>query len=218
MIRAAKRLNKKAALREESIQRLSDAAFQVFVTKGYHASTLQEIAQSVGLTKGAIFFYFASKEKLLLHLLEIAEANIVDSLFSHLAGIRGNALDKLVGYYHFGSMHGIERPYQLLCLIQTSIEFRHRADPIGKRIVAIYSRIYRVLEEVIEKGKTNGVLAKTVATREFASMMIATHDGMMLEWWRRGKNQIDGRILVETVRDTMLYGIAAESMRPGKAR
>jgi TetR/AcrR family transcriptional regulator, transcriptional repressor for nem operon len=204
---AAKKINKKAALREESIQRLSDAAFRVIVTKGYHAATLQEIAELVGMTKGAIFFYFASKEKLLLHLLDIAEANIVDSLFAHLAGIHGNALDKLIGYYHFGSKHGIDRPYQLLCLIQTSIEFRHRTDAIGKRITAIYARMYRVLEEIIATGKSRGVL-KDVPTREFASMVIATHDGMMLEWYRRGKNQIDGRALVATVRRILLRGIA----------
>lgn len=203
-----KKMNKKALLREESIQRLSEAAFQVIVNKGYHAATLQEIAELVGMTKGAIFFYFASKEKLLLHLLDIAEANIVDSLLGHLAGIHGDALDKIVGYYHFGSTHGTERPYQLLCLIQTSIEFRHRSDAIGKRIVAIYGRIYRVLEEIIQTGKAKGVLNKKVTTREFASMMIATHDGMMLEWYRRGKDEIDGRVLVQTVRDTLLHGIA----------
>jgi AcrR family transcriptional regulator len=203
-----KKTNKKALLREESIQRLSEAAFQVIVNKGYHAATLQEIAELVGMTKGAIFFYFASKEKLLLQLLDIAEANIVDSLLAHLAGIRGDALDKIVGYYHFGSTHGIERPYQLLCLIQTSIEFRHRNDAIGKRIVAIYGRIYRVLEEIIQTGKAKGVLNKKIATREFASAMIATHDGMMLEWYRRGKDEIDGRVLVQTVRDTFLHGVA----------
>lgn len=195
---------KNAELREDSIQRLSQAAFQLIVMKGYHATTLQEIAEAVGMTKGAIFFYFTSKERLLLHLLDIAEDHIVNSLAAHLTSAEGTALDKIVAYFHFGSWHGIERPYELLCLIQISIEFRHRSDAIGKRIVAIYNRIYRVLEEIIEAGRTRGELPKDLPTREIASTVVATHDGMMLEYHRR---EIDGEKLVRVVRTVFLQGL-----------
>jgi AcrR family transcriptional regulator len=202
-----KKVTKNAELREDSIQRLSQAAFQLIVTKGYHATTLREIADAAGMTKGAIFFYFTSKERLLLHLLNIAEVHIVDSLAAHLASIRGTAVDKIIAYFHFGSLHGIERPYELLCLIQISIEFRHRSDAIGKRIVAIYNRIYRVLEEIVEEGRARGELPKDLPTRELASTVVATHDGMMLEYHRR---EIDGEQLVRAVRTTFLKGIAAQ--------
>lgn len=195
---------KNAELRDDSIQRLSQAAFQLIVMKGYHATTLQEIAEAVGMTKGAIFFYFTSKERLLLHLLDIAEDHIVNSLAAHLTSAEGTALDKIVAYFHFGSWHGIERPYELLCLIQISIEFRHRSDAIGKRIVAIYNRIYRVLEEIIEAGRMRGELPKDLPTREIASTVVATHDGMMLEYHRR---EIDGEKLVRVVRTVFLQGL-----------
>ena len=81
----ARKLNKKTQLREESVSRLTTAAFRLIVSKGYQACTLQEIAESAGLTKGAIFFYFENKENLLLRLLDIAEANIVDPMIAHLA-------------------------------------------------------------------------------------------------------------------------------------
>lgn len=215
---AAKKVTKKAALREESIQRLSEAAFRLFVSNGYHATTLKEIADAVGMTKGAIFFYFASKERLLLHLLDIAEVNIVDSLIAHLASIRGSALDKIIAYFHFGSRHGIERPYELLCLIQISIEFRHRTDAVGKRITGIYDRVYRVLEEIIDAGRARGELQKDLHTRELASTVVATHDGMMLEWHRRGGRMIDGQTLVRTVRYTFLKGIGPQLAPVGRAQ
>jgi AcrR family transcriptional regulator len=203
-----KKATKNAKLREDSIQRLSQAAFQLIVMKGYHATTLQEIADAVGMTKGAIFFYFTSKERLLLHLLAVAEAHIVDSLVAHFGSVRGTAIDKIIAYFHFGSLHGIDRPYELLCLIQISIEFRHRPDAIGKRIVAIYSRIYRVLEDIIETGRIRGELPKDFTTRELASTVVATHDGMMLEYHRR---EIDGEQLVRTVRTAFLQGIGTKA-------
>jgi AcrR family transcriptional regulator len=197
------------AMREDSINRLSEAAFQLFVSQGYHATSLDEIAQAAGLTKGAIFFYFASKEKLLLQLLDIAERAVVDPLLERLKDIEGSATDKVAGFFRFSSRHGgIEQPQKLLCLIKTSIEFRDRRNVIGARIRTIYSRIYRELESVISAGKERGEIGD-IPARELTSMIVATNDGMMLEWHRRG-SQIDGPLFVRTVWMTFLDGIVVK--------
>jgi AcrR family transcriptional regulator len=44
---------------------LIDAAFLVFAERGYRATRLEEIAEAVGVTKGAIYYYFEGKEDLL---------------------------------------------------------------------------------------------------------------------------------------------------------
>ena len=41
------------------------AAAKVFRTKGYHAATVRDIAQEVGILKGSLYHHFASKEELL---------------------------------------------------------------------------------------------------------------------------------------------------------
>lgn len=202
------KLNKKALLREESIQRLTQAAFRLIVEKGYHACSLQEIADAAGLTKGAIFFYFESKENLLLHLLDTAEAETVDTLIEHLAAFEGSEADKIAAFFRFTSQHGINRPYELLCLIKMSIEGRNSTQQADRRISEIYGRIYAALEAIIEEGKRRGELSPHLPTREFAMMAVATHDGMMLEWHRRGSD-VDGRTFVRTVWQTLLHGIMA---------
>lgn len=198
--------NKKAVLREESIQRLTQAAFRLIVAKGYHACTLHEIAQAAGLTKGAIFFYFESKENLLLRLLDIAEAEIVDTLMEHLDSLHKPAPDRIAAFFRFTSQQGIDRPYELLCLIKMSIEGPNSTELAGRRISEIYQRIYAAVEGIVEDGKRKGELDPQLPTREFATMVVATHDGMMLEWYRRGGG-IDGRIFVRTVWQTFLSGI-----------
>ncbi len=198
--------NRKAAIREESLQRLTEAAFRLIVAKGYHACTLQEIAEAAGLTKGAIYFHFESKENLALHLLDIAEADIVDSLVRHLDTIDAPAPERVAAFFKFTSKQGIDRPYELLCLIKMSIEGRNSTELADERISNIYARIYRVLEEIIEQGKTRGELDENLPTSEVAAMIVATHDGMMLEWHRRSGG-IDGRIFVRTVWQTFLHGI-----------
>jgi AcrR family transcriptional regulator len=46
------------------------SALELFGTKGFHASSVQEIVRAAGLTKGAFYHHFASKEDVLLLLLE----------------------------------------------------------------------------------------------------------------------------------------------------
>jgi TetR/AcrR family transcriptional regulator, mexJK operon transcriptional repressor len=51
-------------------QRIIQSALEVFSQKGYSTTTMDEIADAVGLSKPAIYFYYPSKEKLFSAVLE----------------------------------------------------------------------------------------------------------------------------------------------------
>jgi len=51
--------------RAERAELILDAAEEVFAEKGYHDAAIEEIAARVGISKGAIYLHFASKEALL---------------------------------------------------------------------------------------------------------------------------------------------------------
>ncbi len=57
-------------LRSETRQRVLDAAFEVFGRRGIAASSLTEVAAAAGLTKGAVYSNFDSKDELVLALME----------------------------------------------------------------------------------------------------------------------------------------------------
>lgn len=52
-------------MNEKQLQIL-EAAMKCFAQKGYHATTMQVIADSLGIAKGSLYFYFKSKEDMLL--------------------------------------------------------------------------------------------------------------------------------------------------------
>jgi TetR/AcrR family transcriptional repressor of nem operon len=54
------------ALEQTSRTRLLDSALQVIRAKGYTATTVDDICDAAGLTKGSFFHHFASKEDLAL--------------------------------------------------------------------------------------------------------------------------------------------------------
>ncbi len=49
---------------------LFQAAMAVCAEKGYHATTVEEIAERAGLSKGALYHHFKSKQDLFVELLE----------------------------------------------------------------------------------------------------------------------------------------------------
>ncbi len=51
---------------EETVNRILDAAAQLFTERGYDKTSLQDIIQMTGLSKGAIYHHFASKEDIFL--------------------------------------------------------------------------------------------------------------------------------------------------------
>jgi AcrR family transcriptional regulator len=78
--------------REDAKKRIIQAASEVFKEKGYYRSTMDDIANRLGISKGAIYQYFESKESLLAALYSGAPGNL-RSLFSAEASkdpIRGS--------------------------------------------------------------------------------------------------------------------------------
>jgi TetR/AcrR family transcriptional regulator, cholesterol catabolism regulator len=52
--------------RENSEQRILDAATHLFATRGYAATGIRHIADEVGVTSAALYYYARTKDDLLL--------------------------------------------------------------------------------------------------------------------------------------------------------
>ena len=51
---------------EQTVQLILDTATRLFLQKGYDKTTLQDIIDATGLSKGAIYHHFASKEAIII--------------------------------------------------------------------------------------------------------------------------------------------------------
>src|SRR5262249_45619952 len=52
--------------RRETLQRIAETGLKLFVANGYEATTLDAIAEAAGVSRRTIFYYFKSKEEILL--------------------------------------------------------------------------------------------------------------------------------------------------------
>src|ERR1700733_1592717 len=205
---APPRVTKKTLQREASIDRLTDAAARLFVSQGYRATTLEQIASEAGYTKGIVYFHFRTKPALLMTLPDRIERHVVDEVVARVAAAGPSAVDQMVMFLHTQAALGVERSGDVLLLLIMSMEFGDREGEVSERVAAIYSKLHELTERVVRAGQKAREFRSDVAARELAVMVMAVHDGTFLEWHRR-KAQLDGRQLVRAMRVLVLDGLAA---------
>jgi AcrR family transcriptional regulator len=88
----------------ESRQRLLDAARQLFIARGYHATRPQDIARAADVGYGTFYLHFADKRECFLAFAEAARAELESVVSARLAGVEGVEpqlrvlLDALIDY------------------------------------------------------------------------------------------------------------------------
>ena len=109
--------------------RLLDAAMQVIRAKGYSATTVDDICREAGLTKGAFFHHFKSKEDLAVAA-AAHFAQMADKLFG-TAPYRAAAdpLDRLFGYIDFRAAIMDGPIPAFTCLLGTMVQEAYDTHP-----------------------------------------------------------------------------------------
>jgi TetR/AcrR family transcriptional repressor of nem operon len=144
----------KVAMAEASGLRLLDAAVHVIRSKGYSAARVEDICAEAGLTKGAFFHHFASKEACAIaaaaHFAANADAIFDAAPYSHLPDARARVL----GYIDFRKaiLQG-ELP-QFTCLLGTMVQEAYESHP------AIRAACDRYISEHAERLKGDIAAAK----------------------------------------------------------
>lgn len=200
---------RKTSQRQVSTEGLLGAALRLFVSQGYRATNLEQISGAAKLSKGAVYFYFRSKETVLLELLKTVQLVVVDQAIARVLEAGPGATDKLVAYLHYQAGLGITHRDEVLLLILMSLEFKERDGPVQTFITDLYQRQRRLIEGLVRRGQRAGEFRTDLHARELAAIVQAINDGTFLEWFRRS-NTLDGPELVRALRAAVLGAMAIQ--------
>jgi len=196
----------KRANGEETRRRIVLAALELFVRKGYHATSMIDIMNKVGLTKGSFYAHFRSKGDMLLLIIERYRARFLDGIIQHVNESEGNALDRLHRCISFSA--GFVTEHENLCVFLTFLSTELKADvDFEPMLKSVYRDYQKFISGIIRQGVTQGLVEKTTDPDLAALTFMALHDGM-LHQWILNKNVIDGREYVRTFRRIFLHGLA----------
>jgi TetR/AcrR family transcriptional repressor of nem operon len=110
-------------------QKIIDAALSVIRSKGYSATSVDELCEVAGVTKGAFFHHFKSKEDLAIAAADYW-STMTGEFFAHAPYHElQDPLDRVLGYIEFrkkilqGSLH------EFTCLVGTMVQEAYDTHP-----------------------------------------------------------------------------------------
>jgi TetR/AcrR family transcriptional regulator, transcriptional repressor for nem operon len=214
MLRPTKRKRPGKAARDPARTRetLLRAAFSEIYRSGFRGSDVETILGAAGVTKGALYHHFDSKEALGYAVVDEIVAGIMrDKWQSPLRAAR-DPLDALIGIVRSTSAN-VEHVCGGCPLNNLSQEMSPLDEGFRKRTAKVFGDWHHALAAALRDGRARGKVRKDVNPDETATFLIATYEGYL----SLAKNAQDAKPLRSGQRTLVRY---LESLRPrrgGKA-
>jgi len=157
--------------KEKAKDSIIGAAREVFSKKGYHDTTMDDIAERLGVSKGALYQYFPSKEDLYREILTARFRSMANMIASELTG--GSFAECCQTFLENVIKHSSGLGFGFEVLSEAT-----RNPALAKVARDHYRETAQAIEECLEEWKKRGALRKDFDTHLFAKGLVALYDGM----------------------------------------
>jgi AcrR family transcriptional regulator len=164
---------------EATLEKILEAALPVLAQSGYERATIDRIVEAAGLSKGAFYTHFASKEELFIAMLERRLTYNLGRVKA-LCRLEGSAAEWLVKVLDTLLTFSLEIKDWRSLSIEFMAHGMRNAD-IGKRIADMHAHWRRLFAEALRESD-EFKRGQMVATPEaIASTLVAMIDGFIMQ-------------------------------------
>jgi AcrR family transcriptional regulator len=151
------------------------AASRIMTAKGIKSTSLSDIAKDVGISKGTLYYYYASKNDIIFDITEKHLNQISTEMFALLEQIElGTKPSEIIKIVFTKILAAETRDKLHFYLISDSLtnheDFKNR-----------FKEKYRVWREMIEEGLQKVLQNKVINYNALASLILAAIDGFTLQ-------------------------------------
>lgn len=195
----------KEAQREERTALILRAAYDILIAKGYHETSMDEIAARVGISKGTLYLHFKSKEDMVFVLIEQAASkflSVIDQIIAQDIRVRDRLEQVLLESYR-----NIESGRQfLLALRAIGLNKGNIRDRIEGQasIAGLITRLAALFEEGKASGELNAAIPTPVMISVFLSLMEIYSDE------QSAIHEITPEDLLSSVSQLLFHGLLAK--------
>ena len=140
--------------KERRRQEILYAALELFVTKGYAATKITDIAKSANMSRGLMFHYFESKEKLYEELIRMGLEGTTypgEQKYEHAIDFFMNFTEELFAYMK-------EQPVVAKFFVLMAEAQRSEATPEHIREIAMRVNVIEQFVPIVEWGQKEGTI------------------------------------------------------------
>ena len=169
---------------QETRERILDAAEDVFYDKGVSNTSLNDVAQAAGVTRGAIYWHFKNKSDLF----DAMCRRVRDPMISMIEGMADRTTADPLGQLRTGCafvmQQVVENPHyrKVLTILFHKCEFLDANDPI-----LIFQKNWLVhgidtVKNVLENAKEKKQLPSDLDIHTASILLHITFDGLLNSW------------------------------------
>jgi AcrR family transcriptional regulator len=193
---------------QDTRTRVLRAATELFAEQGYVHSSLDKVALRAGLSKGAVYWHFSSKQDLFLVILEQNLSQELHMLSSQIEAVLGvehplnainNWLEMLFDCMESGSF------MLFLEFVTTS-----REPEVQKKLQEIYGNTLNIIGDIMKEMQRKGYFAQNIDPHALWLMIDSLVKGMMMEWLINPESFQDKAVL-QTISKVLWNGMAPKS-------
>jgi TetR/AcrR family transcriptional regulator, cholesterol catabolism regulator len=165
-------------------QEVLDAATQLFHERGYAASSIQDLADELGILKGSIYYYIKSKDDLLYEILKDVHEDALVNMKT-VEEMDGDALQKIRAFVTLHIRSDLESPARVGVFHR---DFRSLSNERQRMIIDERRRYDRTLRKLIRQGQEDGVVCPDVDP-PLAALAALGMVNSVYQWYRPSGRQ-----------------------------
>ena len=160
-------------------QRLLQAAFREVYRSGFHGAGLDTILAATGVTKGALYYHFGSKEALGYAIVEEIVAALPRDKWLRPLEEGKHPIDALIDIVQATSVR--PKDVQGGCpLVNLAQEMSPLDEQFRKRLERIFNGWQEGIATALRRGQSQGTVRRDLVPEETASFLIAMYEGYVL--------------------------------------
>lgn len=148
--------------------------------KGVQGTSINELCQVTGISKGGIFFYFKNKQELVMEALKYYENKFLKFIEDNLVG--DTAFDKLYNLFNQIILLHHSRKFRGGCVLGNSaLELADKDEDISEVLKEIFYKWSKIISNILSEGVKKGEIIGEIDPDSLAfSIISAVEGGIML--------------------------------------
>jgi AcrR family transcriptional regulator len=192
--------------------RIVDKGIKLFLKTSFKATSIQHITDSLGITKGAFYWYFRSKDELLLTIIDKYSNDFLERLYAYIEVFQGDFIKRFREYHKYINEYAREHGEFCVLFVTLAAEMAGSHAEGERRIKGVYKKYHDFICSLLTSGKNEGFFSSEYDVALNAHITIAIHNGILLQWYMN-KREMDSPSLARTYRDIVLYGMVTKNGR-----
>jgi len=194
----------KEELRARRETQITRAAYEIIARDGYENITVQDIADYAGFSKGIVYYYFKSKDDVMVSLFN-SIIRVIESRFAEVRRKEPNPRRQLEDVLKIRLELVTEHIefYRVIMVFWTHIHHKELMREVNARL---FSHWRREVEKIIELGIEQGVFKPGVSTGLVVSGIIARVMGVSLQYIF-DPSAFDLKVMRELVIEEVMAGV-----------